>query len=207
MTQPTKAELKDIKQEAGIIEIHGKDYQTVARRIQTFHTERPEWRIITKVLQNDLDLVLVRARIQNQRGELVASGHAEEHRAMGQINKTSALENAETSAIGRALAVLGYGGTEIRSADEMLNAINQQSASETIAAYFVEMLADETDACFEMTKGERGQDQVICHDEKELASIMDRINRIQGDDHELKHRYWRKLPSLVRSYISDMEKG
>ena len=43
------------------------------------------------------------------------------------INKTSALENAETSAVGRALAFLGFAGTEIASADEVANAIKQQN--------------------------------------------------------------------------------
>ena len=49
--------------------------------------------------------------------------YAEENRSFGKINKTSALENAETSAVGRALAFLGLGGSEIASADEVSTAI------------------------------------------------------------------------------------
>ena len=55
---------------------------------------------------------------------IVATGHAEEYRDSSKINKTSALENAETSAIGRALASFGLGGTEFASADEVARAIN-----------------------------------------------------------------------------------
>jgi hypothetical protein len=70
--------------------------------------------------------VVMLARIANEQGEVLATGHSEEYRHTSQINKTSALENAETSAIGRALAALGLGGTEFATADEVANAISQQ---------------------------------------------------------------------------------
>jgi hypothetical protein len=50
---------------------------------------------------------------------VLATGHAEEIRGQGQVNSTSALENAETSAIGRALAALGCSGGEFASANEL----------------------------------------------------------------------------------------
>ena len=68
----------------------------------------------------------MKATISDEQGRVRATGHAEEVRASSQINKTSALENAETSAIGRALAALGYAGTEFASADEVAQAITQQ---------------------------------------------------------------------------------
>ena len=57
----------------------------------------------------------------------IATGYAEEVRTASKINRTSALENAETSAVGRALAFFGLGGSEIASADEVANAIQQQN--------------------------------------------------------------------------------
>ena len=51
------------------------------------------------------------------------------------INATSALENAETSAIGRRLSALGFGGTEYASADEVANAIQQQQDTGPILAH------------------------------------------------------------------------
>jgi hypothetical protein len=67
------------------------------------------------------------AEIRNEDERLIATGHAEEYRKSSQINGTSALENCETSAIGRALAVAGFGGTEFASANEVQNAIHQQT--------------------------------------------------------------------------------
>jgi hypothetical protein len=69
----------------------------------------------------------MQARIYNTECRCIATGHAEEFRAASQINSTSALENAETSAIGRALAAAGWGGTEFASANEVQNAIHQQN--------------------------------------------------------------------------------
>jgi hypothetical protein len=74
----------------------------------------------------DDDRVVVRAEIADSAGVTVATGHAEEKRSASQINQTSALENCESSAVGRALAFAGYGGSEIASADEVQNAIYQQ---------------------------------------------------------------------------------
>jgi hypothetical protein len=68
----------------------------------------------------------MRCEISNEEGRILATGHAEEFRKSSQINSTSALENAETSCIGRALASLGFGGSEFASANEVQNAIQQQ---------------------------------------------------------------------------------
>lgn len=110
----------------GEVSIHGKVYLTVARRIDDFRKQYPDYSITSTVLHADHDYVQVRAEIANTDGRVIASGLAEEIRKASNINKTSALENAETSAVGRALAFLGMGGTEIASADEVAGAITQQ---------------------------------------------------------------------------------
>lgn len=110
----------------GEVNIHGKVYLTVARRIDDFRKAYPDYSITSTVLHADQDYVQVRAEIANTTGRVIASGLAEEVRKASNINKTSALENAETSAVGRALAFLGMGGTEIASADEVAGAISQQ---------------------------------------------------------------------------------
>lgn len=110
----------------GEVNIHGKVYLTVARRIDDFRKAHPDYSITSTVLHADQDYVQVRAEIANTTGRVVASGLAEEVRKASNINKTSALENAETSAVGRALAFFGMGGTEIASADEVAGAISQQ---------------------------------------------------------------------------------
>jgi len=106
--------------ETGIVNLHGKDYSTVALRIKNFWSDHPDYGIESEILSIDEKKVLVKATIKNPAGVVVAAGHAEEDRK-GNINSKSALENCETSAWGRALACLGYGGTNIASAEEMIN--------------------------------------------------------------------------------------
>jgi hypothetical protein len=73
----------------------------------------------TSILVNDGQKVVVKAIITDKDGRTVGAGMAEEIRGQGLVNTTSALENAETSAIGRALASLGLAGGEYASANEM----------------------------------------------------------------------------------------
>jgi hypothetical protein len=112
---------------SGIVNIRGKEYQTVALRVQKFREAHPEWELSTEIIEANEKFVIMQARIYNTDGKCIATGHAEEFRAASQINSTSALENAETSAIGRALAAAGWGGTEFASANEVQNAIHQQN--------------------------------------------------------------------------------
>ena len=114
----------------GIVNIRGKEYQTVALRVQKFREAHPDWELSTEIIEANEKLVIMQARIYNTDGKCIATGHAEEFRTASQINCTSALENAETSAIGRALAAAGWGGTEFASANEVQNAIHQQSNPE-----------------------------------------------------------------------------
>jgi len=117
-----------MSKEKRTVDIHGKQYETVASRVERFRKEK-DYGINTVLLQNDETLVVMKATIKDG-DRIVACGHAEEKRASSQINKTSALENCETSAIGRALACLGYIGTEFASADEVAQAIHQQTSTD-----------------------------------------------------------------------------
>jgi len=120
----------------GIVPIHGKQYKTVAYRVNEFRKLHPDYTVSTELVEANDTLVVMKASISNEQGRLLATGFAEEVRAASKINRTSALENAETSAIGRALAALGLAGTEYASADEVANAISQQNDSE-----FLEFMA------------------------------------------------------------------
>lgn len=114
--------------DSGIVNIHGKQYQTVALRVSTFREKHPDFTLQTEIVTRDADCVVMKATIVNESGRVIATGHSEEYRQASTINKTSALENAETSAIGRALAAFGLGGTEFATADEVANAIQQQGS-------------------------------------------------------------------------------
>tara|TARA_R100000234_G_scaffold117883_1_gene97163 strand:- start:2511 stop:3197 length:687 start_codon:yes stop_codon:yes gene_type:complete len=109
------------------VKIHGKDYRTVAERVELFHQDNKdvEKSITTEILHNDESTVMMKTTVTVNGSTY--TGHAVEVYNSSMINKTSALENCETSAIGRALASAGLGGTEFASADEVTNAISQQN--------------------------------------------------------------------------------
>ena len=68
-------------------------------------------------------------------GEVVATGHAYEKESSSFINKTSYIENCETSAVGRALGIFGIGiDASIASAEEVTNAINNQKTEKKATA-------------------------------------------------------------------------
>ena len=115
------------RKDDGIVDIRGKQYLTVARRINDFREQHSDYGIHTEILSVNEDAVVCRAVITDKEGRQLSSGIAEEKRNSSNINKTSAVENCETSAVGRALAFFGMAGTEIASADEVANAINQQN--------------------------------------------------------------------------------
>ena len=113
----------------GIVTIHNKEYKTVALRVNEFLASptHKEWSIETDLI-SDGNLVVMKSTIKDESGRIRGTGHAEELRGSTNINKTSAMENAETSCIGRALAAVGFGGTEYASANEVTDAIIQQTA-------------------------------------------------------------------------------
>jgi len=111
----------------GIVNIRGKEYMTVALRVQNFREVHPDWSIVTQIVHRDENEVVMVAAILDEQNRIIATGHAEEKRKASQINSTSALENCETSAIGRCLASAGFGGSEFASANEVQNAIQQQN--------------------------------------------------------------------------------
>ena len=114
----------------GVINLKGRQYYTVARRVQDFRAACPigeGWALLTEIISADAERVVVSARVVDPVGRTVAQGHAEERRSNRGVNSTSALENCETSAIGRALAAAGLSGSgEYASADEVTAALAQQ---------------------------------------------------------------------------------
>lgn len=122
---PLQLALEELKS-MPTIDIDGKAYTTVANRINVFRKFFPDYSIVTDVLQNDDIKVVVQTKITTPNNIVVATGLAEEFRGKNIINTTSALENAETSSIGRALACLSLGGSEYASANEVENAISLQ---------------------------------------------------------------------------------
>jgi hypothetical protein len=124
------------KKDTGLVNIHGKQYKTVALRVNEFRDDPKNagYGLITEVLERNEIVVVVRASVVNDKGVTVATGHAEEYRddKKSTVNKTSALENAETSAIGRCLSAYGLAGTEFASADEVAHAITSKAQAPAV---------------------------------------------------------------------------
>jgi len=109
--------------------IRGKQYVEVNERIKFFRQEKryENWAINTEFPMLTTDEALCRCSITDRDGMVIAVGHAHEVKTASNINKTSYVENCETSAVGRALAMLGIGiDVSIASANEVETAIEQQ---------------------------------------------------------------------------------
>jgi len=108
------------------VNIKGKKYSTVNERHKHLLQYFPEARFNEEVIFHDADRVVVKTELYV--GDVIYSvGHAEEYRNANFINKTSALENCSSSALGRCLAAFGLSGSEYASAEELVNALNNQN--------------------------------------------------------------------------------
>ncbi|MES2359094.1 MAG: hypothetical protein V4529_12250 [Gemmatimonadota bacterium] len=97
-------------------------YATVAERIALFYKSHPGGRILTELVNRDTESVTFKALVFRGEGDTVpaATGWATEREGDGDINTVACLENTETSAIGRALANLGFTAARERpSVEEM----------------------------------------------------------------------------------------
>ena len=107
-------------------DIKGKNYAEVNQRIKAFRMVYPMGTIKTEMISNENGVCIFKTYIYD--GEnLLATGTAYEKEGSTFINKTSYIENCETSSLGRALGIAGFGiDTSIASAEEVQNAINNQ---------------------------------------------------------------------------------
>jgi len=131
-----------------------KSYVEVKDRIKLYKEVYPDMCVRTDVVQTfkDGDVVIIRATIFKspedlQSGKFHSMGIAEETRDAGYINKTSHVENCETSAIGRAFANVGFTGSDERpSAEEMDKVKRTKAAKAKPKAKEVEKVEDESPA-------------------------------------------------------------
>ena len=117
--QKLMKQCEDNLQNVGVNQRGGKKYMMVKDRMTFFRQAYGlDYGVITELLHSDGSSVCVKAQVIDGTGRVVGSGMAEEQRGGG-VNKASALENCESSAIGRALASLGLHGGEYPTQDEI----------------------------------------------------------------------------------------
>ena len=123
--------IREINKKLPKMNIKGKEYVMVKDRVNAFREIFPAWSIVTDIVSDDGLTVTIKASVLDEEGHTKATAHAQERYNSTQINKTSALENCETSAIGRAIGLLGIGiDDSFASANEVENAQAQQNAGE-----------------------------------------------------------------------------
>jgi hypothetical protein len=104
-------------------------YAEVNERIKAFRMIYPDGLISTEVVSLENGVCVMRATVANEDGNILGTGTAYEKENSTFINKTSYIENCETSAVGRALGMAGFGiDTSVASYEEVTNAIHQQEA-------------------------------------------------------------------------------
>ena len=126
-------QLKKANESLKTIEFKGKGYAQVNERVKAFRMICPNGAITTEIVDLSDGVVTMKATIIEEDGTILATGYAQEKESASYINKTSFIENCETSAVGRALGFAGIGmDGSMCSADELANALNNQGKAEYI---------------------------------------------------------------------------
>lgn len=132
------SDISRVNSEIAMIDMRGKDYAMVSERVTAFRKLWPDGFIRTEILKMSEDgkVVIMKAKAGYYRDDgsevVLSTGMAREVQGQGMVNSTSHIENAETSAIGRCLGLIGLGlnGGGICSAEELTNAILAQKQIE-----------------------------------------------------------------------------
>ena len=124
----TYEQLKGVNDLLNKIDVKGKGYVQVNDRVKGFRQLFPMGCIETEIIELGEGVVTMKAIVSDGEGHVLGTGLAQEKESSSFINKTSFIENCETSAVGRALGFAGIGvDGSMASADEVANAILQQT--------------------------------------------------------------------------------
>ena len=119
--------LQEANEKLTALDIKGKDYIPVNERIKAFRFIYPRGQILTEIIGLENGICTMKAEVYDDNGKLLATGHGQEKEGSTFINKTSFIENCETSCIGRTLGSLGIGlDNGFASYEEVANAKVQQ---------------------------------------------------------------------------------
>lgn len=115
------------------IDVKGKNYVQVNERVKALRMICPMATISTEIVSMDDGVVTMKATVSDENGKILGTGFAQEKETSSYINKTSYIENCETSAVGRALGFAGIGiDGSMASAEEVANAIINQNKPQYI---------------------------------------------------------------------------
>lgn len=212
-------------------DIKGKEYAEVNQRIKAFRMVYPQGCISTNMLSNDNGVCVFKAMVLDENGNLLGTGTAYEKEDSSFINKTSYIENCETSAVGRALGMAGFGiDVSVASAEEVANAIENQKVTEKDAkeyeftfgkykgrkleeiikediGYVQWMINNSNDSnfkqCYELLTGEKLPTEA---EQDERISLTSKINELALEtdtDFDEIHNYF-KVDSIQQMSVKQM---
>lgn len=128
----TFEELQKANEQIKTTAIKGKNYAEVNQRIKAFRMLHPNGCIHTDIISLENEVCIIKATILDEDGNELGTGTAYEKEGSTFINQTSYIENCETSAVGRALGMVGIGiDVSVASYEEVSNAIAQQEEEKT----------------------------------------------------------------------------
>lgn len=178
--------------------IKGKEYAEVNQRIKAFRMVYPEGFIDTNMISCENGVCIIRAEVgffEDGQTHILGAGTAYEKENSTFINKTSYIENCETSAVGRALGMAGFGiDVSVASAEEVINAINNQNNKKMVESVQTKPI-DEikikiiNDAVgkvitadqLKKTLAHYGVESIKDLNELQACEIIKRINELKGE--------------------------
>lgn len=185
-------------------DVKGKEYAEVPQRVKAFRSLYPQGTISTEIVKIENGMCVIHA-VASIDGVILGEGTAYEMEGSSFINKTSYIENCETSAVGRALGFAGFGiDTSIASAEEVMNAQYQQKMGE-VKKFVKPQLEEKPDK-------EIGEDikKLLNKSQEELATDLKRL--LMETDSDTKaflkwasEKYKRQIPNVDAMIPSELE--
>ena len=166
------------------IDIKGTPYVTVNSRLTYFRQNYEGYSLISEIVSNENGICVIKATISDETGKVLATGHAFEKEGSTFINKTSHIENCETSAWGRCLANLGIGvDAAVASYEEVANAVIQQKSPK-------EKRVKESVCATEQTISKNDIEALLqdCSTKDEVREVWWKLTKPQQEDKDIK--YW-----------------
>ena len=170
------------------VNIKGKEYVEVNERLKEFRNTFKDYSLTTEIIELTPEYCVLKAIITDDKGIIRATGLAQENRDSSYINKTSYIENCETSAWGRALGNFGIGiDSAICTADELLMALNAQQqekkptpAAKTPDQSFLTVGSSVKAAATRAGKYELSDAEIVAKAEKSTYSDEELAKKTQG---------------------------
>lgn len=184
-------DIKKANESIQTTDIKGKNYAEVNQRIKAFRMVYPDGFISTDMSSNENGVCIFRAEVgyfDPEYGRIVlATGTAYEKEGSTFINKTSYIENCETSAVGRALGMAGFGiDISVASAEEVQNAMLQQKQGDIEAKKHEKLRPTDITAIKKRFTTKEQQENILQHfkiekwEEMEVWMLLE-LNEVGGD--------------------------